>query len=877
MEELTGMERKRNNRIAVSEFYSEMIPAKASRESEASGSGSDWRDGLVTGNGRNGAVCSCAPYDETIIYQNIEFIMPTREPRKTPEEVTAQLEEARQAVINYDVSWDVHGRNRTFLYRYHPVYMLRIQSERQETERYRRWTDYEKGTVNVSYTDRNGCWERETFTSRVADVTITRILKSDTETKLDITVSIDDLSELPKFGQGGEAEMEYKKLADGSAGYIGLVAHYPAFQGSELADGGYAGISRILTVGGMMEEISMEGNTEEAFNVGSKKQPGIHIQGAEEIYILTKAARTHQMGKAGTFADSESWEIVGQLLHELDDIILKYSDTEGNFLYVQALQQHSEKYRRLFETVEFSLGDGDAGEIGNERLIQLQRESGVLLDSFLERVYAQGRYAMICNSGSSAPRLCGLWTGEWNPGWSGAYTMDANVNIQVSGMNTGHIPDMAVGYIHFVLKQLDDWEDNARMTYGMKDAIQVPVNTDGDVAVMVEYDHIFPFEYWNAGASWMLLPIFEYWQCVGDVKVPLTEELAVRYGRHELSLERDILLPLLEKQANFWKQLCTPEYFTDRDGNARYRKGKTQLEEGERYLIIPSYSPENMPLKYESRITANATMDIAAARDGLRMLNIILKSLAREGYEEEIIEWKLLISRFPEYMFDESGALKEWSMKGYAENNAHRHISHMYCAWPAYETQRDEKLAKACEIALENRNRENQGVDDTASHGWIHKALVEARLKHGDEVYRILYHIMSSGIFFSSLMTHHNTDDSRDVYCTDTLYGIVGIVNEMLVYSDDGIIEILPALPSAWRKGSISGILVRTDAEVVKLTWNTDRGEIILKVLSHKDQNITISCAIPGYRMRGAKGCEYERCSEIHFNKDSEMEFYFEQ
>jgi alpha-L-fucosidase 2 len=73
-------------------------------------------------------------------------------------------------------------------------------------------------------------------------------------------------------------------------------------------------------------------------------------------------------------------------------------------------------------------------------------------------------------------------------------------------------------------------------------------------------------------------------------------------------------------------------------------------------------------------------------------------------------------------------------MKEYQENNAHRHISHLYCAWPAYQTQHNNKLANACRQAILNRNKENSGKDDTASHGWIHKALVEARLKNSEEV-----------------------------------------------------------------------------------------------------------------------------------------------
>ena len=81
--------------------------------------------------------------------------------------------------------------------------------------------------------------------------------------------------------------------------------------------------------------------------------------------------------------------------------------------------------------------------------------------------------------------------------------MDANVNIQVSGMNTCGMCDAGKGYIWFVLKQIPDWEINAKAVYGMKNAVLTPVNTDGHRAMMVEYDINYPFQYWNAGASWV--------------------------------------------------------------------------------------------------------------------------------------------------------------------------------------------------------------------------------------------------------------------------------------------------------------------------------------------------------------------------------------
>ena len=50
-------------------------------------------------------------------------------------------------------------------------------------------------------------------------------------------------------------------------------------------------------------------------------------------------------------------------------------------------------------------------------------------------------------------------------------------------------------------------------------------------------------------------------------------------------------------------------------------------------------------------------------------------------------------------------------------------------------------------------------------------------------------------------MTDHNTDRRADTYCTDTGFGIVGIINEALLYSNTGEIELLPALPVQWKCG----------------------------------------------------------------------------
>ena len=385
----------------------------------------------------------------------------------------------------------------------------------------------------------------------------------------------------------------------------------------------------------------------------------------------------------------------------------------------------------------------------------------------------QSRYAQVCCGGTTAPRLYGMWTGEWNPGWRGIYTLDANVNLQVSAMNTGNLRDFQLGYITFFLRHSPDFMYNAEMAYGMHDAIQLSVNADADRAMHVEYDSYYPFEYWNAGASWCLLPIYEYWQCFGNTQIPINdymriddlqkvlgvndggltnEEFAALKAKGYLDLEKDILLPLLTKQANFWEQIVTPRYYTDVNGKARHDENKKSLNEGEKYIIIPAYSPENNPIGYTSTLTANATMDISAARDGLDMVCALEKAVGRDGADEAIVKWQNLKNKISDYKTDDDGALREWAMEEYTENNNHRHLSHLYVAWPAYDTQKDPELAKAANIALDNRNRFNTG-DATAGHGWMHKALVESRLKRGDGMVGSLLKMMNGTAYYSSFMT----------------------------------------------------------------------------------------------------------------------------
>lgn len=851
-----------------------------------------WRESMVTGNGEIALLESCNPLSDVMIFQNTKFNMPNNDRMDTPA-VYQVLDKVRQAMVEDPYAAETEGKpwklieaqskeswgideNEKWVcgydYSYHPGNQLRVSAEEHgEVQDYKRWTNYEKAEIGVGFEDEAGVWLRRTFASRADNVIITEYTQSSEGEKLDLTLSLDDISSIPRES-GNTPDVRYKELVPEDASYIGQIVHYPVFDNSFLNEGGYAGVTRVLT-DGEKEKVVLEPT--DAKNIGEKA--AIQITDAEKVILITTLDRTvDTLGSVEEFAQADSYELMDELCAQVAEVEETYADKDSaapvNFSYDDALAAHTEIHTPLFNGVKLDLhGDEADRALPNEALLKKQRANkSYLYPAMIERAFNAGRYAAICASGYSTTRLGGIWTGVFNPNWQADYTTDANVNLQISAANVGSMKTFGRGYIDFMLRIVDDFQYNAEQIYGMEDAIMASGRTDGENGFIYHYNAGNPFFCWNAGTDWQLLPIYEYWQCYGNEIIPVGKDIDIaslaevldldeadveRVKAEGFNLEEDILWPLLRKHAHFWEQFVDPRYYMDAQGKTCYDPAHTELAEGERYMLLPTYSPENHPKKpNEDVVQINSTMDIAAARDGLDMAIAMAGVI---GDTSEVKGWQELKTKLPAYKYQEQGDLMEWSLDECAnrENYGHRHFSHMYPVWPGYEAEDNRELKDGAELTMAFKARDGQNSQQ--SHGWMHKGLGEARLKNGQGIIDSLKPGMTGKIYYSSMTTAHNVNGGS-AYCTDTQIGMVGIVQEGLLFSRTGVttdgletendgnrngeIELLPALPKEWDKGSITGLNARTQATVDRLEWNLADSKIEAEITSHTDQTITLKC-----------------------------------
>lgn len=505
------------------------------------------------------------------------------------------------------------------------------------------------------------------------------------------------------------------------------------------------------------------------------------------------------------YLDDDTKAERSKLKNQLDDLPCDYRSL---------LKPHADIHGEMYNRVSLDLG-GLPGDLPSSENLISDALNGNSLNQFFELMHAAGRYALICGgTGELAPALMGPWGNEWNPPWDGRYTFDANLNLAVAAVSQGNLPEVMDTYTNFLELNLNDWRKNARRMYGCKGAL-----TD----LCQGYRHgavLMPTYPWTGGVGWLARYMYDHFLFTRDKNY--LEKYAV---------------PMLMEAAEFYMDFLTK--YPEQDG---------------KYVFYPSISPENSPVMVpqdqSTNVVPNSTSEISICKEVFTTLIEGCKILGIQ--QEKIPIWQNVIAKLPEYKINEDGALSEWSYPGLGDNYNHRHSSHLYAVYPGLEITpyKTPELHKAAKIAMEKRLE--AGLGNNSAHGYMHISLVAARLKDPELMWKMLSTFANYRFLNTSFFTCHNPGPR--IYNLDATFSMPAVLTEMLVYSESGVLEILPALPQdKFQRGCLRGLLARGGIIVEELNWNKILGTVNVQIKSVTDQQIVFRLGVDMRFIRAGK------------------------
>lgn len=502
--------------------------------------------------------------------------------------------------------------------------------------------------------------------------------------------------------------------------------------------------------------------------------------------------------------------------------------------YEQLLAQHTAIHAELYNRTSFSLGSGNDSTATNAHLLEETSQNGCAPDALIQRMFNYGKYLFICAAGKTGLPLHmrGIWNGDYQPPWESDYHNNEELDMMYWPALSLGLSELSFPYFTFYENLLEDYRLNARAIYGAR-GIMVPTcqgSTHGIVYIGRGGD-AGHWAAWTCGAGWVASLFYAYWQYTGDDA--FLAEHAV---------------PFLKEIALFYEDFLMED------------------EQGQ-MLFIPSLSSENIPDQPgRNMMTINATMDIAIAREVLGNLIHACRHLQIE--DAGIPRWQEMLDKLPPYRINEDGALAEWCWDDHPDQYLHRHLSHLYPAFPGREIKPHmEQLHAAALRALDLR----AGVGAEAQTGWsyAHIAASYARLGEAERFLDSLTSILRS-CTGANLWVYHNDWRAQGLAsywgseipvpvhpCANL--GITSAITEAIIQSDLNEIRILAALPKSWRSGSLCGIRChgRITADVL---WQEDH--LTIRLMSEVDQQVSLM--IPG---RFASSCQDDSWKPVSTNE----------
>lgn len=439
--------------------------------------------------------------------------------------------------------------------------------------------------------------------------------------------------------------------------------------------------------------------------------------------------------------------------------------------YEELKTEHIKDYRAIYEKNSFSLYSDANAAVSS--LLDTARK-GAADNGLIELMYNYGKYLLIASSrkGSQAANLQGIWNKDLRPAWSSNYTVNINTQMNYWHLTKSNLMECAEPFINLVYEVMLNGKATAAVNYGCRGFC---CNHNVDI-----WRKTSPVK---GTVNYMYAPLCGAW---------LANEAFGHFKNGRLTDYADKVKEITVEAVKF-----VNDYLIEYDG---------------RYVICPSTSPEAMFFTGGKR--SGISMATAFDMSVVKQLFVNYLSLEIDGDLTDEIKNKL-DKLYP--LKSGNSGVREFFDDAEITEKGHRHFSPLYAAYPGNTVKyyKDKEQIEWIKKLFGIR------IAGSKNHiGWsaCWAICLAAGLHDSKQAETIINSFFKNSVFNNLFDAHY-----PDIFQIDGNFGFVAAINETLVYYENGIAELLPAILKGWERGSVNGYVI--DGKVICFSW--ENGKVV--------------------------------------------------